>query len=157
MRQTANQLNPLRELYKDARYKGFFDWASQFKNDVSATTLDRIEQELQRADRDIIRRDAIEFCKKLQEIGCGTFKVGRHNYKSRMEWRWVLRTIGEVASGISEEIEVKGEDEADLIRIEVPLRDRPVRAVLELPTLLSGRDAKRLIAVIERHSSEDTE
>ena len=156
-RPSANQPDPLSDLYEEDRYKGFFDWASQFKNDVSTTSLDKIEQELQRADPDVVRGDAIAFCKKLEAIGGGTFKVGRHGKKSRMEWRWTLRSIGAVASGRSDEVEVREaeEEEEELLRIEVPLRSSSVRAVLELPSSLSEQDVKKLIGIIKQYGPPD--
>jgi len=106
------------------------------RNSASRSSREGSSQELQRADPDAARGDAIAFCKKLEAIGCGAFKVGRHGKKSRMEWRWTLRSIGAVASGRSDEVEIREaeEEEEELLRIEVPLRSRSVRAVLELPS-----------------------
>lgn len=154
----------LRRLYGESRETAFFDWAGGFKNDVSATTIDRIERELRRADPNLSRSEVIEFCKQLTGLGCGIYKVGRHGRPSRMEWLYTLRSIGAVACGQSDDLESREADapgntdssdrdekpEHLLVRVEVPLSRGAARAILQIPRSLTAEDIESIYEMIQK-------
>ena len=90
----------------------FFKWASNRKNDTSKTKVERLMTVTK-----LDRRDAINLLKKLDEIGCGKFVVGRHGQSSRMEWVYSVRSIGEAALGSKDELE-ELDDSPDLLEDE---------------------------------------
>ena len=91
----------LQELYgADDAARNLFDWAAKRQNDATQTSIDYLAQ---RAITD--RRKAIELAKRLQDLGCGEFVVGRRGAKSRIVWMVSLKSIGLAATGESPRIE----------------------------------------------------
>lgn len=86
----------------------FFEWAGNRKNDASKTKVERLM-----AVTKLERRRAIELLKNLQEIGLGTFVIGRHGQSSRMEWSYSLRSIGQAALGEEEALEELEDDDSE--------------------------------------------
>ncbi len=153
---SANHTARLRDLYRTDDLASFFDWASEFKNDVSQTTVSRIQVQIGNGLGERPKA-ALDFCKKLEAVGCGRLVLGRHGKKSRMEWAYTLRSIGAVARGDTTDLEPRDTDTEDnesehpaIIRLEIPLRGNQ-KASIELPEDFSELDVKRLIDSIRRH------
>jgi hypothetical protein len=90
----------LRELYKrDPAAKRFFDWAARRTNDAAQTSIERLAWKAE-----LDRREAIEFARILEDLGCGEFVVGRRGARSRVAWRHSLKSIGQAATGGAEEL-----------------------------------------------------
>jgi hypothetical protein len=150
----------LRSLYKDDQFTDFFEWASDFLNDVSQTTVSRIETQIQRKPGNRQRRSpALDFCDLLQELGLGRLVLGRHNRKTRMEWSYTLRSIGAVARGDTDELEPREEDPDEdedeagqpaMSRFEIPLRTGHLKASVEFPENFGDQDVRKIIKFLER-------
>ena len=149
----------LRSLYRDEQFTDFFEWASNFTNDVSQTTVRSIETQIRRQPGNRQRRSpALDFCDLLQEAGLGRLVLGRHNRKTRMEWSYTLRSIGAVARGDTDELEPREEDPDEdetgqpaMIRFEIPLRAGHPKASVELPEGFVDQDVRKLIKFVEDH------
>lgn len=155
--QSAAYVAGLQSLYRNERFASFFDWASQFKNDVSQTTVSRIQAQMESGSDDR-RSSALDFCKKLESAGCGKLVLGRHGRKSRMEWAYTLRSIGAVARGDADDLEPReGDPEEDesgqpaMVRFEIPLRAGYPKASVELPEGFLDQDVRKLINFIQNH------
>jgi len=154
---SAARISRLRDLYKTEEFARFFEWASDFKNDVSQTTVSRIQDQIGTRS-DGTRGSVLDFCKKLEAAGCGRLVLGRHQRKTRMEWAYTLRSIGAVARGDTNELEPReaesdeeGSNQPAMMRIEIPLRANHPRASLELPEDATEFDIRKLIDFIQRH------
>jgi hypothetical protein len=91
----------IRVLYEDdARAQRLFDWLAGRTNDVAETSIDRISQMVE-----VSRYDAIELAKSLSEIGVCDFIVGRKGWRSRVRWRYSVRSLGQAAKGSTAKIE----------------------------------------------------
>jgi len=91
----------IRALYEDeARAQKLFDWLAGRTNDVAETSIERIGQMV-----DVSRFEAIELAKSLDEIGVCDFVVGRKGWKSRVRWRYSVRSLGQAAKGSATKIE----------------------------------------------------
>lgn len=78
-----------------------FDWTASLKNDAAETTLERLMSVL-----GISRKSAVVLVHELEEAGCGRFIVGRRGARSRFEWKYSRVSLGQVAAGETEEIEL---------------------------------------------------
>ena len=155
--QSAAYVTRLRSLYQNERFASFFDWASEFKNDVSQTTVSRIQAQMESGSDDR-RSPALDFCKKMEAAGCGKLVLGRHGKKSRMEWAYTLRSIGAVARGDVDDLEPRegdpDEDESGqpaMVRFEIPLRAGYPKASVELPEGFLDQDVRKLMSFIQNH------
>ncbi|KAF2989430.1 hypothetical protein OGR47_13460 [Methylocystis sp. MJC1] len=104
---TASIVAQLRALYQDkedAQYRQFFDWAATAQRNRWATTIDNICKAFEDGDRS----DAKILADKMEEIGVGLYKVGRRGGKSRVEWRFRIDSVGQVARGDSTDLLEKG-------------------------------------------------
>jgi len=124
----------------DERAKKLFDWLSARTNDVAETSIDRICAMV-----DIARYEAVELAKTLAVIGVCGFIVGRKGWKSRVRWRYSVKSLGEAAKGESaeiEEIDPELEEEADqqIVVVEEPAEVPP-------ETGLTLAEAKRGLAI----------
>jgi hypothetical protein len=145
MSMSLNEL--LRALYSaDENARALFDWAVDRQRDVSGTTVDRI-CEITAANRN----SAVELAKKLDEIGCADFVVGRRGAKTRLEWKFSLKELGNVAAGHSNQLSPQEDsDEAVAASNLVEMRSYrfPLRSDLEIsvsiPVDLNQREAQRL-------------
>jgi hypothetical protein len=151
-----NVIRQLRALFRNHAYSPFFVWASGLVNDVSQTPVSRIEFHLE-AQEEGSRKNALDFCNKLKDAGCGKLILGRHGKKSRMQWAFTLRSIGAAAKGEVGTLEPREmeteqdaeDDKTSVIRSEIPLSGA-TRAILELPEDLSELDVLKLIDFIKR-------
>ena len=153
---SANHTARLRDLYRTDDLASFFDWASEFRNDVSQTTVTQIQARIGNGLGERPKA-ALDFCKKLEAVGCGRLVLGRHGKKSRMEWAYTLRSIGAVARGDTADLEPRDTDIEDedsehpaTIRLEITLR-RNQKASIELPEDASELDVKKLLEAIRHH------
>ena len=90
-----HKIDGLREFYQvSPAAKTVFDWAASRTNDAAETNLDRIMQKTP-----ISRNDAVEFARRIDELDCGTFVVGRKGAKSRIRWAYSLKSLGKAAQG----------------------------------------------------------
>ncbi len=160
---SAQTITQLKSLYKTEEYtRSFFAWGSGLVNDVSQTPVSRIEFYIGSQDEST-RKKAIDFCKKLEAVGCGKLILGRHGRKSRMQWTYTLRSIGAVACGQSgslepREIEPEDEEEDDktaTIESKIPLSGGTT-ATLILPEDLSELDVIKLVDFIKRQTVKKT-
>lgn len=129
----------LKVLYgRDATARAFFDWAAERKNDAAETSVDRISQIINDS-----YSEARELAKRLCEIGAGEFIIGRKGWKSRISWKFSLRSLGQAARGTAELQEV----DQDLIE---ETRDQVESISAQETPILSKRltisDAKRRLA-----------
>jgi hypothetical protein len=103
----ANGLeNDLQVLYgREEAARAFFDWAADRKNDAAETSVDRISQVTQDS-----YSEARELAKRLCEIGAGEFIIGRKGWKSRVSWKFSLRSLGQAARGDNVRLEEVDQD-----------------------------------------------
>ena len=91
----------LRKMFAtDDAARKFFLWAANRQNDATQTSIDYLAA---KAGAD--RKRALEIAKELEELGCGTFMVGRRGAKSRIIWDASLKSIGSAAAGTSPEVQ----------------------------------------------------
>jgi hypothetical protein len=128
--------------HDDERAQKLFDWLAGRTNDVAETSIDRIAHMIE-----VSRFDAIELAKLLSEIGVCEFIVGRKGWKSRVQWRYSVRSLGQAANGSSARIEkIDPELEEEAV-------DRPAAATdtveveSSLPQGLSLAEAKQGLAI----------
>jgi hypothetical protein len=102
----ARMVARLRSVYRrDPGARRFFDWAAGRTNDAAQTTIERMAQKAE-----LERRDAVQFARELEDIGCGQFIVGRRGARSRIAWRHSLISIGETAAGRAEALKLLDAD-----------------------------------------------
>jgi len=144
-------LEGIKELYKrNATARDFLDHAAQRERDRTDTTVDRTITILADTGRKISRGDAIELFRRLEELGCGQFVIGRRGAPSRFVWAVGIVSVGKAAAGESQVVEVIPEtpiQTRETLNHTYHLRpDRQI--VLELPIDLTSREAERLAAFI---------
>lgn len=92
---SGKTMSDLRVLYAhDEKARIFFDWAANRTNDTAETSVDRIAQKTQSS-----YADARNLAKRLCEVSLGEFVVGRKGWKSRVRWKFSLRSLGKAAAG----------------------------------------------------------
>ena len=70
----------IKELYKrNSIARDFLDHAAQRERDRTETTAERTISILADAGRKISRGDAIDLFRRLEELGCGQFVIGRRS------------------------------------------------------------------------------
>jgi hypothetical protein len=143
-------LKALRNLYQsDKVARAFLDYAARRQRNAVETPVDRVRMNLRHEGCAASRKDTIELFRKLADIGCGEFVVGRRGRESRFLWSVGLVSVGRAASGESEEIERITEDDSsddetsDTLTHRFHLRpDNTVE--FDLPTNLTESEANRL-------------
>jgi len=97
---TNKIIETLMELYQSQEeYKSCFDWAASRTNDSAETTIDRLSSKA-----NISRENAISFARAIEDAECGCFIVGRKGSKSRIKWKYSLKSLGETAQGKTENL-----------------------------------------------------
>ena len=96
--QTVTAVRALYEQNPDARR--LFDWIASLRQDATATSIDRMVVVLR-----ISRNAAVSLARELQDADCGEFIIGRRGSPSRFKWAYSRVSLGQVASGETEEIE----------------------------------------------------
>jgi hypothetical protein len=109
--------NDLEALYtRDEGARAFFAWAANRKNDAVETNVDRISNVIQSS-----YSEARDLAKRLCEIGSGDFIIGRKGWKSRIRWKFSLRSLGQAARGDNVELEEVDQDLVDETRDQVEI------------------------------------
>ena len=96
--QTATAIRELYTNNEDARR--LFDWLAALQRDTTETSIDRMVKVLSTP-----RKSAVSLARQLEQEGCGEFIVGRRGSPSRFRWAYSRVSLGQVASGETEEIE----------------------------------------------------
>ena len=136
----SRKVDDLRELYQVNRAaRAVFDWATSRTNDAAETNLDRIEQKTQ-----VSRSEAVEFARRIDDLGCGVFVVGRKGAKSRIRWNYSLKSMGEAAQRRTDSL-----DELDPDVAEDVVDQQPVTAIenVLIDAVLTIPEAKRQLAI----------
>lgn len=144
-------LTGIKELYKrNAIARDFLDHAAQRERDRTETTAERTIAILADAGRKISRGDAIDLFRRLEELGCGQFVIGRRGAPSRFVWAVGIVSVGKAAAGESQTVDVIPETPIQTRETVNHLYHlRPDRQItLELPIDLTSREAERLAAFI---------
>ena len=137
-----HKIDELRELYQisDAAKK-VLDWAANRTNDAAETTLGRIVQRTA-----IGRGEAVEFARRINDIGCGLFVVGRRGGKSRIQWAYSLKSMGEAAKGQADAL-VEMDPEIAEDAVDQQQAPGEVDATPEAEAALNIPEAKRRLAL----------
>lgn len=145
----------LKELYGEVQAAKFMldHFASRERN-WSTSAVDRLLTVLNREGAGVSRKDVIDVLRRLEEIGCGSFKVGRHGHPSRFEWKVGMVAVGRVAVGEAEEVEDLPldavEDEGEWQVLEHSFALRPdLKVTIDLPADLTASEATRLAEFIK--------
>ena len=153
----------LRELYRDNEVaRRLFDDFAGRRKDRSMTPASRAAYLA-----DASHGEIIALFRELDRLRVGEFKIGRRGSKTRIEWLFSMRSLGEVAKGEAnqpEEIDPAQladrdapEDESleadadDTEWIVHPFQLRPdLRVSIKLPTNLTSKEAERLAGFIRQ-------
>jgi hypothetical protein len=143
-------LKALRALYQgDKIARAFLDYAARRQRNAVETPVDRVRMNLRHEGCSASRKDTIDLFRKLVDLGCGEFVVGRRGKESRLQWSVGLVSVGRAASGESEEIEGITEDDSnddqtiDTLSHRFHLRP-DMTADFDLPADLTESEANRL-------------
>lgn len=156
----------LRRLYLgDKCAKALLDHAAGRKKNSAQTTVDRLEMKLRQEGGKFSRREIVGVLKKLEELNCGAFVIGRRGQPSRFEWAVEMSGLGRVAQGEQMEVGILDAahvelDEVEEMAIEEPniptgtvkhvYKVRPkFEVVLNLPEDLTTKESLRLADFIK--------
>jgi hypothetical protein len=165
----------LQELYRaDGTARTLFDDAAARSYSVARTSVDRIARIA-----GTTRATAVDLCKRLDEIGVGSYKRAYtkdgDRFPARIHWHYAPRSIGRVAKGETDELlDLRLEDAdddveqrgaingsstrqrrpRDFIEHRFPLREGRI-AILELPMDLTRAEAERLATFIAALAQPD--
>ena len=138
---TDEIVTEIRALYgSDPSAQALFDWTAQRSRDATATSIDRICNQL-----DISRGEAVALAKRLQEAGCGEFIVGRRGQKSRFNWNYSCISLGQAAAGESASIEAV-DDPVSEDEDEYEADERSAEVSPQIPLTLTIAEAKAILA-----------
>jgi len=113
----------LRELYKKGQgRRELFDAWSTYTKRISETPADRAM-----GMTGMSYEAVIALFKELDAIGVGKFKLGRKGAKTRLIWNYAPRTVGEVAKGVSDQLEAYFDDQSAETLVDEP--EEPAEAV----------------------------
>jgi len=144
-------VSELKKLYRSSPVaQAFFDLVAKRRNDAQEVTVERALDSLEnRFDRGKV----VDLFRRLQELGCGNFVLGRHTRHSRFEWGVSMIGVGRAATGEISEIDEIKETDAEEPEIEVLVHtyhlrpDLPIEMIL--PVDLTQREAERLAMFIK--------
>jgi hypothetical protein len=162
-------VDAIKKLYTTNRVaKIAFDHFATKQRNKSATTVDRLRAVLVAQGHEVSYNEIRDFLRKLANLKCGDYKIGRRGWDSRLEWSVGLVSLGQAAAGRHSEItrlteeeaaESQKEDTEELAAAEVPVDTqdmkvsyplRPTRSVeFVLPKNLTAREAHRLAEFIK--------
>ncbi|MEZ6058509.1 MAG: hypothetical protein R3C01_17545 [Planctomycetaceae bacterium] len=151
----AVDVSQLKQLYTDnPTAQAFFDHAAQRRRNRWETTVERTIQNLTDEDSAPTRADVVSLFKRLADIGCRQFIVGRHNHRSRFSWETELTALARLAAGEPQELEPVDEaqeEEAEddwLLTHRYHLRE-DYEMQIDLPYDLTKEEAGRLAAFFQ--------
>ncbi len=135
-----HKVEGLREFYQvSGAAKKILDWAANRTNDAAETNLDRIMQRTA-----VTRGEAVEFARRINDLDCGVFVVGRKGARSRIRWSYSLKSMGEAAQGQANTlVELDPEIAEDAVDQQAPGMD----AVPEVEAALTIPEAKKRLAL----------
>lgn len=85
----------LQEMYaSDPAARALFDWAAERKNDASETSISYMAQKAGTSEA-----NATRLARRLDELECCQYIVGRRGGTSRVAWSYSLKSIGKAARG----------------------------------------------------------
>jgi len=146
----------LRQLYgASPTARTLLDYLALRKKSSAKTDIDRLEAVLRQDGRSIARREIIATLKKLEDLQCGRFVVGRRGQPSRFEWAVQMSDLGSAGRGEGAAVraydaEQTESDEAELTKASGDMLQHTymlradVATVLSLPRDLTVKEAVRL-------------
>lgn len=151
---SAKALKSLRKLYaEDPAARAILDHLAGRERNWRTTPVDRLLAIVSGDDGRLSRAAIIDVLKKFQELGLGTFVVGRRGHASRFEWDVAMVSVGQYAAQEREDIEPvapdaeAAESEAEMMRHSYQLR-RELAVTFDLPVDLTPVEADRLAKFI---------
>ena len=147
--------------YRDSpTAKVLLDYLAARKKNSAKTDVDRLEQVLRQEGHSVARKDIISVLKRLEDLHCGQFVVGRRGQPSRFEWAVQMSDLGSAARGEQRAVRAFDAEESELDEADVakPSDDlllhtymlRPnVVTTLSLPKDLTEKEAVRLAEFIK--------
>lgn len=147
--------NGLHGLYaSDPAAKALLDHFASRERNRRTMPIDRVIWLVGTEGNRISRGDAVRVFKRLDELGCGKFMVGRKGHPTRFDWSVGMTEVGRVASGESVEIQPAPApvlDEAaddEMIDHRYRLR-KELDVLIQLPATLTRSEAIRLANFIQ--------
>jgi hypothetical protein len=139
----------IQNLYSEAEInRWIFDHFSTRTNNQRETKLDRIEHLLTEEGYEFNHGQVIHFFKRLEELDCGKYIIGRRGGRSRFAWSVNMLDVTRIAVGESESIEETDVEEdyvEDQDYIDHHFNLRPdERVEISLPADLTNEESKRL-------------
>jgi hypothetical protein len=99
-------LQKIRQLYEESAVaRAFLDHVAGRKNDQSETKIERILNLLRREGHDFSKREIRGLFRNLEDLGCGTYIIGRRGYPSRFKWSVGITSLARAATGESQTID----------------------------------------------------
>lgn len=153
----------LRRLYLEGGCaKAILDHAAARRKNSAKTDVDRLEIVLRQEGGKFSRREIIGALKRLKELHCGSFIMGRRGQPSRFEWAVEMIGLGRAAQGEQTDVEVldaggaeteeeeepEAETLTDTVRHTYVLRQN-FSVVLNLPGDLTTKESLRLAEFIK--------
>jgi hypothetical protein len=100
----------LRAMYRDdAAARALFEWAAARRNDASETSIAYLAQKAETSEG-----NATKLARRLDDLGCGDYIVGRRGGTSRIVWSYSLKSIGRAAKSDQGEAAVLEPKDPDL-------------------------------------------
>jgi hypothetical protein len=100
----------LRTMFRDdPAARALFEWAAARKNDASETSIAYLAQRAETTEA-----NATKLARRLDELGCGEYIVGRRGGTSRIVWDYSLKSIGKAAKSHQGESAVLEPKDPDL-------------------------------------------
>lgn len=136
----------IRSLYlKDTFARKFFDRASERANDVAETNVERVAL---MAGGTLSRKQAVDLARAICDAGCGQFIIGRKGGKSRIHWKYSIKSVGDAARGRTESLNKLDPDvqaDADGVKNSYEIISPPFEA--KDPLKLTISEAKNALAL----------
>jgi hypothetical protein len=148
----------LRAFYRDSdKAAALLDRLARRKRHWHETKVERLDGTLTKDGMPLSRGDVVEVLKKLDELGCGTFIVGRRGWSSRMAWDVDVASLGRAAAGEDVALEQTSGDAFDdqdadgdhEMRKHAFMLREDLDLSLNLPLDLTERESKRLAQFIK--------
>jgi hypothetical protein len=128
----------------------FIEWAASFSETPEETTTADLAEKLR-----LNKPETKDLVDGIAELGLARFVVGRRRQPSRLQWKFTLKSIVDVARGDSDAFVPIGQatltnrsTAQDTIEHAFQLR-RDFKAIVLLPEDLSKDEAKRVAAFIQ--------
>jgi hypothetical protein len=154
------ELKELRRLYNSsADFKVALDYFASRERNWRETKINRFRKNLNDEGKGISRGEAIALFRRLEELGCGNFVVGRRGSESRFRWSVGFIDVGQAAAGETEEIDTTAPLDAvdpadDLLEHKFLLR-KDLHVPIRLPADLTTAEASRLAAYVQTLPFQD--